>query len=867
MYNPLKPTLGEFIYNKIETNDYLQEIYDNILYNYSMKILDKSFGNKPVNIDDALRFADILSKSANHKKSEKHRLWAQEIVALLNEINGNDDKINTYATSVLSNIGNYRGLQLVKTDYKSTSFLDELFVNFDLEYLAIPYQKERYFFHSQKEIYNHLEDECFSYSGPTSMGKSLIMQTFIKDKIINNFEGNFAIIVPTKALITEVTLNICIDLKEELSNHHYKVVNSGNSLFLKQNNLHYIFVMTPERLLYTLISFPDISIKYLFIDEAHKISEKDGRSVFYYKVTDMLSEREIKPHIILASPNIPNPDEYLKIIPDTINLRRNSLATSFSPVSQMKYLVDLVKNEVVIYNEHRDKFQHLFNTNPNIDPLSWISQFIDKNSNKQNIIYCGGRDKTIEMAREFAKNKKPLGNKKLNDLAKEIQDEIHSSYYLADLIEKGIAYHVGYLPIYIRTTIEKLYSERVITTLFCTSTLIEGVNLPADNLLVTSVRNGGPNFTPVEFKNLLGRVGRIKYNLYGNVFIIRGNKSTSEKTIKELIQNDVPAQELSIKNKTVLSDEVKKYIINCLTEGNLEFPYLNQTNKEVYSLVRKTGIILLRDITRGKSSIIRSEFEHLLTPQIEKQIIDHFITSDISTPKPDDDINVSVDQSKNLSQAIREGLAYPQLVDGKFDYYELVDFLSKLHQVFKWDTYEKDAIKNKTSLSYYAVVLSQWMQGFGLQQIIDQSIGWKKRNYGTVSINHQVHIYNDSILHKNAVIAETLSIIEDVILFRFANYFLRFSTEYKLQKTDGQPFENDWYEYVEYGSTNELTIFFQRNGFSRETADFIREHKDRYVVHTQQGYKIKKSLLDCSKESVKTEVQDIKYNVPELFIE
>jgi replicative superfamily II helicase len=148
------------------------------------------------------------------------------------------------------------------------------------------------------------------------MGKSLLMRTFIKDKIINGFKGNFVILVPTKALISEISSNIIKqDLQDKLSIKNFKVVTSGNSLFLKQNNLNFIMVMTPERLLYTLISFPEMSIDYLFIDEAHKLSEPDGRATFYFKVTDMLIDRERKPHVILASPNIPNPEVYLKVLP------------------------------------------------------------------------------------------------------------------------------------------------------------------------------------------------------------------------------------------------------------------------------------------------------------------------------------------------------------------------------------------------------------------------------------------------------------------------------------------------------------------------------------------------------------------------
>ncbi len=62
--------------------------------------------------------------------------------------------------------------------------------------------------------------------------------------------------------------------------------------------------------------------------------------------------------------------------------------------------------------------------------------------------------------------------------------------------------------------IEELFREGEIKTIFCTSTLVEGINLPADNLFVTSYKNGRSNMTPVNFRNLVGRVGRIEYNVH-----------------------------------------------------------------------------------------------------------------------------------------------------------------------------------------------------------------------------------------------------------------------------------------------------------------------------------------------------------------
>lgn len=118
------------------------------------------------------------------------------------------------------------------------------------------------------------------------------------------------------------------------------------------------------------------------------------------------------------------------------------------------------------------------------------------------------------------------------------------------------------------------------------------------------------------------------------------------------------------------------------------------------------------------------------------------------------------------------------------------------------------------------------------------------------------------------VFADTLEVIENVILFSISNYFLRFSNEYK-KVHDVTEFDNNWYEYVEFGTTNPLTILLQRNGFSRESATYIRNHKDEYVVHDGSGgeLKLKSSLLTCGNTSIMTEAASIKFNVPGLFID
>ena len=276
-----------------------------------------------------------------------------------------------------------------------------------MNYLAIPHQDDKYFFHAQKTIFEHLNDDVFSYSGPTSMGKSLLMRTFIKDKIMSGSKENFAIIVPTKALISEISSSIIQDLTTELESKNYKVVTSAGASMLKQ--LHnFIFLLTPERLLYLLIGNPSIRIDYLFIDEAHKISARDGRSAFYYKVVDMLSERTNKPHIIFASPNIPNPEVYLKLIPDAIPNKEQAFHTSFSPVSQLKYFVDLIDRKIELYNEKNDTLIPITSVKENVEPVDIIRAIVDDKKHGQSIVYPSNCSATIHIskARKSQVNKK-----------------------------------------------------------------------------------------------------------------------------------------------------------------------------------------------------------------------------------------------------------------------------------------------------------------------------------------------------------------------------------------------------------------------------------------------------------------------------
>lgn len=567
----------------------------------------------------------------------------------------------------------------------------------------------------------------------------------------------------------------------------------------------------------------------------------------------------------------------------------SKLAITYSPVVQVKFLVDLKNHEILVYNEHNGNRIHVANIrdrggrNANLTDIllkfEKMNKDLPEDKRKQTIVYFNGRNKAIDAAQRFSDALGYDGIKNdplLDTLSKDIRQEVHGDYFLADMIRKGIAYHIGYLPASIRARIETLFQDGHITIMFCTSTLLEGVNLPADNLFITDNKIFRSEMEPVDFRNLIGRVGRISFNLFGNVYFV----TDEEETVKaddyvRMLQEKVPEQVLSIAtNPKVLKKVEKKYVADILKSGSSVIPQRVNENgdplqsEESYIMMRKFGLILLRDIVEDKDTLVRREFKPFLTDEEEKKIRDKFKNTETI---PDDDINTSVDQTKRLIMAIKnDGLCYPKVKDGYFRHDVVLEFLKKLSNVFQWKIYESSTLGKDSLLSWYAVILCEWMEGNGLNYIMRAALKHHRDKPDDFWINRYTKgVYDDtSLIHRNIVFADTLEVIENIVLFSISNYFLRFSNEFRRIKGDDELDANNWYEYVEYGTTNPLTILLQRNGFSRESARFIKENPEYVVKDGSTGkLKLKASLSKCGRTSVENEVEYIRQNVPGIFVD
>ena len=870
-------TIGQRIFSEIDDNPYLNKLYSGLLYNYAIKLFKLTgVEERPVKLMDVLRFADLLSKSDDPEKAESHHTWAQEMIALAEELNGESKVLRVFKDSVLSSTGNYQGLDLrfeKDSDYKVPRYdpLEQMFFEYNKEAYQIPAEPDKYFFHVQKGIYDHFDDQYISYSAPTSLGKSYLMRLLIKEKIQNGEKRNFAILVPTKALINEVTEKLTNELEDLLQERDYRIVNSAGALALKDKTHSFIFVVTPERMLYVMSDPEAVSIDYMFVDEAHKISERDGRSAFYYKVVQMaVQDKAKKAHVFFASPSIANPDVFFRVIPEWDHGHDFSLATQYAPVSQEKFIVDFREHGIYIVNDRKDQIERISSLPQDRE---WLDFLFDVGAGMRNIVYCSGRDSGIKNARDYAGKLDDLNIPELDELSALIKETVHDDYYLAELVKKGVAYHMGYLPTTIRMRIEELYRENKIKTIFCTRTLLEGVNLPADNLFITSKKSGGHELNAVDFRNLVGRVGRIEFNLYGNVFLLCLKRYTKFAEYEALVKAAIPSIQLPF--AAPIMPEQMKDIVSKLVKGEIPvFEDIDERDTEQNAqnaFLRRIVNMLVHDIVKGKRSRIVHEFRDYLDDDTLNQIKEKFADrADLI----DDDINSSVDQNERLRDAIIRG-QIPIPPRNATTHGQMLAFLEKLCEVFMWEHFEKftlgyrDKDGKHSKLRWYAKLVLMWTSGKGIKYIINDNLEHCKETGKVWIYGHTQDFDPDSDGQKNQVIASVLQDIDDILLFRLSTYFLRFSSVYK-SLHNGEAPSPDWYEFIEYGTTLPIPIFLQRNGFSRESAIYITEHneKNQYVDYDEDdNYILHMALLSCPDYGVRKDAKKVYYNIRELFAE
>lgn len=771
-------------------------------------ILEEDFNEKEY--IDLLRFSDILSRSKNPEAINK----AYKVISLLADNYKEERLFTIFAKSILLKIGNFPAIKYLEENYNIDCKLPfeqwiSKIVKEDIQ--KIP-NSELIFTDSQYEIFERLKNSNhFSFSGPTSLGKSFIINAFIRH-LISEHKGtdNLVILVPTRALIGQIVSQ----LKNNFSDvDNYKILAYPKvPLSYKIENFKFIFVFTPERLLAYLSNKDNPKIDYLFIDEAHKvISKKDSRSPLYYHAILQAEKKSVK--LFFASPNIPNPELFLSIFDKSTD---ENLNIKSSPVSQNRYYMDFLDNKCIYFSEYRGDI----NIPINFENKNFFDFLVSLSRGDKSIVYCNTKKDTIEHALDFAKNLPERNNKKINELITVIRENLHKDYYLIDCLKKGVGFHFGNLPHEIREKVEDLFSKKDgIDYLFCTSTLLEGVNLPAKNIFILSNAIGLSKFTDVDFWNLAGRAGRMTKELSGNIICARiehkENRWINPDKDLDVARNKIvnPIDSILISGK----GNFYKNIENSIKDQPFTRKNASNDDKNIWN--HYANIAQIHEML-GYESTLRSNFIEKIPSA--KKILSNVATDNIVPHKILSFSPMIKIKYQNNILSMPDDSNLISLTDD-INYNSCLDILNLLYTLYGWEheesTGKKPMCRTQEVLKYYAVILSSWMNSTPLNLMIKNALDHyeKKGEIWDDNLRTNILFSRKDKQHTNIVINELISDIDNVLRFKLKNYFDNYYLLLK-ERQGGNTIAANWADFLEYGTNNYKVIELQNIGFSRTLA-------------------------------------------------
>jgi replicative superfamily II helicase len=217
---------------------------------------------------------------------------------------------------VLSRLGNFPSLATKHDVDMALRALPLSLVTEELEKAAshaVMVNEERLVFTNfQYDLWSRLAaKERVALSAPTSAGKSFVLQNYLVSAFFDTKPLSIVYIVPTRALITQVALDLGLFFREAGAKVAPQIVTvppDADTPLPEQG----IYVMTQERVQLTLANHPEFSAAIVVVDEAQSISD-GARGVLLRWVLDDLLARKASAQTLFASPNVRNLDVFGKL--------------------------------------------------------------------------------------------------------------------------------------------------------------------------------------------------------------------------------------------------------------------------------------------------------------------------------------------------------------------------------------------------------------------------------------------------------------------------------------------------------------------------------------------------------------------------
>lgn len=431
------------------------------------------------------------------------------------------------------------------------SKIDEVSIALDQVKNEVTVGEKRYLLTDfQIKIWDSMDkDKILGISAPTSAGKSFVILLKIIKKLIKE-NLDIVYIVPTLSLLNQVTEDFNCELKKQNA-FEYRICSSFNENYIydKRN----IYVLTQEKAIAAFSESDKPFAKKLIlvadeIQNIERIKEDEGdRAKILYDTLVEFRDKENVEQIIISGPRIEQIDKVGEKIFgfETINHTTEicpvlNLTYSIKKLGKKYYLKQYcsltkepiekeIDNPVIIEGYGGKKYNNKY--------LSYLNDFVwNVGSGSQNIIFAP----TSDTARKIALSMSGQSTKTEKDLIDYYSSTIRPNYSLCKTLEKGVAYHHGKLPMHVRRTLEKAISEKKISNVVCTTTLLQGVNLPAQNVFVRNPhlyinkKSETTDLTNYEMANLRGRAGRLLKDYIGRTYVMDENEFTDTEGYEQM---------------------------------------------------------------------------------------------------------------------------------------------------------------------------------------------------------------------------------------------------------------------------------------------------------------------------------------------
>lgn len=416
------------------------------------------------------------------------------------------------------------------------------------------------YFHEEQKIINDVlsSEKNLIVSAPTSFGKSLLIDEIVASRKYKNI----IIIQPTLALIDETRKRL-----RKYSNAYKIIVRTSQKPSNEKGNL---FLLTAER----VMEYSELpNIDFFVIDEFYKLSAKrdEERSDVLNNAFNLLLNKH-KGRFYLLGPNI---DSISEGFDDKYNAE--FYKTRYSLVDNR--MIDMHSED---FGERGAKQAKKENA---LFSLLW------KLKDEQTIIYCSSPARARRRARRFCnylKEKGVLLQERLSIL-EWLMENVDPRWGIIDCLKHGIGIHDGALQKHITSSIIQYFNANKLKYLFCTTTIIEGVNTSAKNVVFFDRTKGYRK--PIDFfdfSNIKGRSGRMMVHYVGRIFNF--NKPPE----KEDIFVDIPFFDQHAISDEILIHIDEKDVKNKKTEQYKDLISIPQEEREIF----KKMVSRLRDKQR-----------------------------------------------------------------------------------------------------------------------------------------------------------------------------------------------------------------------------------------------------------------------------